>query len=630
MDTPFDVTGWEPTKVPELGEEDIIEELPAIVSTLVAQTQHIYHYPYDPNAWFERGKTLARLRYPELVVGDSYKAVLLCQKLLDRLGEDGRWRLGSHMGFWMLDDREVGEVDANVFGAVSCGAVAQINRAYRSEAETCGAEASGAPTDINELDGHEVDAYPCELTSNPSVADSECYPESITPAAGESATSCTAVVDTVDATWEQEVQSERMDDLEQRLLDLLYEAQQLEFTHLDDRPGHGKGGYSQRLYPWIQSRHCQRSDKLIAELRNEFASSERKIQGAFPHERIVQIGIHSDGVLAPYCTVNRHAFGNFKTTDVDSSEHLGIFATQDIMKDTVIVVDETAAWGCTGPGTGGSMFDLQGGGGCSDPIHPNLPSDDVSHDLRWIRDRAGKDAAKIILSCRLLMCCIHDGQHGPDGRSGSDAHPLDHSLIARLTPKYRRDKVRSFSLEHDIVIPNDLLLLHGVDIFAAPQYDTWVLFTLYARIENNGWSDPTHMCISPLFSLFNHSCEPNVNWTILSDHTSMIIRTVRDVTVGEQLFVEYDGYQQDQPLAARRKRMRKWLDAECQCTKCLRQEAEERRTQCVRQEAEERCTCGCGGCRVATKRVLPSWDLDKLPVFPEDAEARQRVWSRRL
>ncbi|KAK5124659.1 hypothetical protein LTR85_001372 [Meristemomyces frigidus] len=498
METHFDVTEWQPTKAPEPGEEDISSELPTLIATLNDQTRAIYRHPYDPNGWSCRAETLARLRYPELAVGDTCKAIILCRTLLARLCEDRRYKLGYHMDFWMLDETESND--------------------------------------------EEEDA--------------------------------------------------RRDDLEQRLVDLQADAHLLQNENLYHFPTFEEGRFLQRPYPWMEAKHRRRDDELLAEINDDFEEAELKIVNNFPKER--PAGQVSKGRC---CILKRHAFGEMDVGGNDSSELLGVFAARDLAQETVIVIDETEAWGCIGPGKGGSTSNLSGGAGCSDPIHPNLPSDDVSQDLRWIRERAGRYAAEVILRCRFLIGCIADDV----------AHPLDHTLIARLTPTYRREKVRLFGLEHDIAIPNDCLQQFGIDIFSDSSYDTWVLFTLEARVENNSWSDPLHSCISPLFSLFNHSCEPNVE----KIHTIMVIRVTEDIKQGEQLFVDYDGFMKDQPLAARRKRMKKWLDADCQCTKCQRQEAEQQAT-------DERCTCGCGGCK-EPGIGLAEWDVADKPVFPEDA-----------
>lgn len=395
MDIPFDVTEWRPTKPPKVGEEDISGELAALISSLNEQTKGIYSHPYDPNGWYKRAETLAHLRYPELAVGDTYKAILLCRTLLARLSEDRRYRLGHRMGFWMLDaDGDNGE-------------------------------------------------------------------------------------ETQDAR-----QGER-DDLEQRLVDLQADAHRLQIKNLHHFPIFEEGRFLPRPYPWMEARHRSRDDELLAKINDEFAQAEMKIVEEDPEERTAE----ERGHKSRCCVLQRHAFGEMGICGKDSSELLGVFAARDLIEYTLIVIDETEAWGCIGPGQGGSTLNLSGGTGCSDPIHPNLPSEDAtSQDLRWIRERAGKHAAEVILRCQFLIGCVTDHV----------THPLDHTLIARLTPTYRREKARLFGLEHDIVIPNDCLQQFGIDIFADRNYDTWVLFTLESRIENNSWSDPLHSC--------KHSC----------------------------------------------------------------------------------------------------------------------------
>jgi hypothetical protein len=150
--------------------------------------------------------------------------------------------------------------------------------------------------------------------------------------------------------------------------------------------------------------------------------------------------------------------------------------------------------------------------------------------------------------------------------------PLDLPAIARLTATYHRQAAKTFRLDRDFAIINDALELFGFDIFANHQYDTWVLFTLSARLSNNSWTNPVSVSLNPLFSLFNHSCEPNVDWATQKDHRTVIMRVSRDVTAGEQLFVEYDGFEHDRPVHERRQRLTRWIDGLCMCSRCVREE----------------------------------------------------------
>ncbi|KAI7220787.1 hypothetical protein KC343_g8368 [Hortaea werneckii] len=438
MDQAFPAHDWQPTKPPELGEEDLSSKLPGLISLLNHQTRCIYDKPYQPRFWYDRAQTHTALRYPELAAGDAEKAIKLCSGALDRLGEDGNpWRLGHAAGFWM--------------------------------------RSAGSNDDDDDDDDDEM------------------------------------------------VVAMRDDQLEQRLANLQCEAFELQTRNLYYYPNYLEGRIRSRLYPWMREEHRGRSDELIRRVNREFARPSRgkgkeikACNGVSPDER------------APFCVLRRYAFGNGARDGQDGSDVLGVFAARDIPKGTPILVDPSETWGCIGPGSKRrSTGNPHDGRGCTDPIHPNLPYETTSQDLRWIRERTGSAAADVLLRCRFLIHSIRD----------QVPHPLSHPLIARLTPTYRQEKTNLFSLEHDIVVPNECLQQFGIDIFADPAYDTWVLFTLAARIENNSWSDPVHKCVSPLFSLFNHSCEPNVDWTIGRDHTTLWVSSSREVARGEQLFV---------------------------------------------------------------------------------------------
>ncbi|CAK4034189.1 wd and tetratricopeptide repeat [Lecanosticta acicola] len=300
-----------------------------------------------------------------------------------------------------------------------------------------------------------------------------------------------------------------------------------------------------RPYPWLREEHTYRSDELVDSLNRDLLDPNSTNGGK------------------SCCVLKRYAFGKGVGAR-EGADLLGVFASRDISRDEVIVVDKSRVWGCNGPGKQGDLRNLFGGVACMDPGHPNTEGESVQQDLRWIRDRCGRRAVEAIVKVRFLMCAIEDGVH----------HPLDHHLIAALTPTYRKDKFRHFSLDRDIAVPNEALQQFGIDIFANLNWDTWTIFVLMARVENNSWGDPHTAGVNPLFSMFNHSCEPNVKWRIPEDHRTMTMSTLREVQKGEQLFVTYNGFMADQPLPVRRKTFWRWLDGPCQCSRCLREQNE--------------------------------------------------------
>lgn len=162
----------------------------------------------------------------------------------------------------------------------------------------------------------------------------------------------------------------------------------------------------------------------------------------------------------------------------------------------------------------------------------------------------------------------------------SKRNPLDHPSIARLTPLH--DKMnRTWTLSNNIVTPIRILNQSGIDPMHDFRYDTWVLQTIWTRVINNQEEHTTpdgrHVrAISPLYSFFNHSCDPNTGWSSTEGPTCMDgstkdIFAKRDIRMGEELCISYqklEGYSK----AERQRVIRSWIgsDRECGCTKCQR------------------------------------------------------------
>lgn len=235
----------------------------------------------------------------------------------------------------------------------------------------------------------------------------------------------------------------------------------------------------------------------------------------------------------------------------------------------------------------------------------------------------------MLVMCRLLLAAIQDGV----------SNPLDHSLVARLTPTYRYDaEPQSFYRHTDIDIPMRALQQFGIDIFADHNFDTWVLFTVFARAENNSCGCLLSESLMPLFSLFNHSCEPNLEWIRPRggsrensdneeedenndqsffgrqpveegiDHSTIIVTTLRDIKKGEQLFVEYDSFVHDDSLWERRSRLKKWLAGNCMCERCVREE----------KVAEMVSASGPSSRQSSGSEGAASWDDGEKVDLPED------------
>ncbi|CZT16904.1 uncharacterized protein RCC_12002 [Ramularia collo-cygni] len=68
-----------------------------------------------------------------------------------------------------------------------------------------------------------------------------------------------------------------------------------------------------------------------------------------------------------------------------------------------------------------------------------------------------------------------------------------------------------------------------------------------SRMDNNSWSDPGTSSVNGLFSLINHSCEPNSQWKSEGSHLTLRVTASRDIIKGEQIFIEYDQFMSTSP-----------------------------------------------------------------------------------
>jgi hypothetical protein len=167
---------------------------------------------------------------------------------------------------------------------------------------------------------------------------------------------------------------------------------------------------------------------------------------------------------------------------------------------------------------------------------------------------------------RFLATCV---------QAGSSNSPLDHTLIARLQPLANTNHLDVFTLTESVATPLKILQQLGVDVFTTPTFSTTVLHTLWTKLANNkaGSYDPQLGFvdeITPLLPLFNHSCEPNVEYKKEDGTTTIRFFALRDIEVGEEVF---DSYQDVEDLVReeRVERMWPWFERPCLCPRCVRE-----------------------------------------------------------
>ena len=115
---------------------------------------------------------------------------------------------------------------------------------------------------------------------------------------------------------------------------------------------------------------------------------------------------------------------------------------------------------------------------CKDLAWKNYHQVLCKQDFDWVWDDSKTGYPEFDLDgpmwLRILAVCVQ-----------SKTHPLEHPLIARLTPLYDEYVYRRWSLSNNIVMPIKILQQLGVDTYADSRYDTWILQTLWARNITN-------------------------------------------------------------------------------------------------------------------------------------------------
>ena len=138
-----------------------------------------------------------------------------------------------------------------------------------------------------------------------------------------------------------------------------------------------------------------------------------------------------------------------------------------------------------------------------------------------------------LLLLRVLALAIHERA----------VNPLQMSLVARLTPAYDIDHLIIFNFPDHIIMPIRILQELGIDVFANADYDTWVIHTMRCRLQNNKHGqtldDLKGTAVNPLYSMFNHSCDPNIDWEHEGNSSTLRLFAERNIMKGEELFISY-------------------------------------------------------------------------------------------
>lgn len=305
-----------------------------------------------------------------------------------------------------------------------------------------------------------------------------------------------------------------------------------------------------RAYPWMSAELLSRSVETITAA----AASLKSIS-------------HSQ------CTWKR---SKLRTGTEEDNDMLGIFASADIKAGDLVFTDHTITAVTAQPNSCqicfGNLTTNQSrkfcGGSCENIALQSFHQPGFLHDshLSGLEDFEPTPRLRVLLLQRYLAILVQYRQQN------SSIHPLLTPVIASLKPNYF-GPVSPWNFQENILYPNLILQQLGLDIFANLEYDTWILKTISDRIENNATNaiiDSHYVSsLNPHHCMFNHSCHANVDWKFVEGSSSIEVRANRAIVTGEEMFDSYRAQVKWQTREERQKSLRSWLGGDCGCERCV-------------------------------------------------------------
>jgi hypothetical protein len=486
-------------------------------------TKELALTPYDPESWLNRAQTLRILGFPELGLGDAYKSRLLVESALENSSETGTAALKA-------------------FSA----------KIYHLHVTSPGLEQHVATPELLQL----------RVTAMLKRLEIQCWTELM-----EGLMACNCCNDYIqlskaavekfpgDAVFQSELDNanawygQRVDQLQARVDSDEMSAEEMESTLLN-------GGVYPTPYPWMTKELLERDDALLKSIQGEFKFASTN------------------------CTAVRSTIRNTEGEEV--ADVLGVVALRDITQGETVVF-ETTLQGvigntkrcetCCGQITSPVLNECCSITYCSTTcssialttFHPALCGKDFS-TLQTAAASAVLTtdfALDALLMLRTLALSLNE-----------PIHPLQNTHLARLTPSYGGSSPRLiiFSLDEHIIKPLSMLQKLGVDIFTNAHYDTWVLHTIRCRLQNNKHGhtldEACGTAVSGLYSMFNHSCAPNVDWRHDDGSSTVTMFAERGVKEGEEMFISYIRGKK-MGRAERQRTLMPWFGTECRCERCI-------------------------------------------------------------
>ncbi|CAN9134342.1 unnamed protein product [Alternaria alternata] len=317
------------------------------------------------------------------------------------------------------------------------------------------------------------------------------------------------------------------------------------------------GGVLAVEYPWTIERHLRRAPELVKLVNQELRGGETEAT----------------------CYLGQSSLAKDSNEDM-----LGMFAAREVQAGECILTDRTATGICSTPSSDSCCncyarlpenptqaeccAESYCSAACLNLAMNTYHKVICGKDFTWLQKPAkglthNASPLRSLLMLRLLATCV---------QSGIDHSPLDHPLIARLKPLANKEHLDVFTLNESVIVPIKILEQLGVDIFTNRNFDTDILHSIWTRLANNKAGSPDPRLgfvdeITPHLPLFNHSCEPNVEWRRENGSTTVSFFAIKPIAKGEELFCSYLNVQRI-PMEQRQEMLWPWFEGSCLCSRC--------------------------------------------------------------
>ncbi|KAM4054699.1 SET domain-containing protein [Hirsutella rhossiliensis] len=362
---------------------------------------------------------------------------------------------------------------------------------------------------------------------------------------------------------------------------------------INDLPDHGL--VRREVYPWNEHEPDRFSSKSLATL-----NADLKVMAPKCAVRVATLPVLLEGAcetdsyeIIPTCK----QLGVFAQEDIEPGEAVlkeySLLTANNRLKDSICDAcsSELPPLGSeNGPvNCDGCLDTVFCSGYCHDEAqkryHPAVCDKDVDAIAKDPDAFEADETLYLLLLARVLALAAHQEINPLDAREvkfiwgdflPTRANDINVDPNAGPPPEW----TLPFSFKYNIETPLHVLEKMDVDIFASlPEYDVWVLNTLYAKFrgtasarKNPRDGRPDVAAVHPYWCLANHDCDPNVTWdwggrmVLWARKERIVGGKPGGIRRGEEILNHYCDV--SLPVQPRREWARGSLGGWCMCQRC--------------------------------------------------------------